>query len=268
MNTLAHFLWIGPRLGTMEQLCLRSFRDHGYDVRLHTYASVDGVPAGVRVEPADAIIPSAEVFRNQGDFATGSFSGFSDLFRYEVVHRLGGWWFDLDFVSIRPLPTPDDLWIASSFENEWGDCANACALHAPPGHPAVDWLRKQARLRLAAGPLHFGAIGPFLVQQLVREQNLEKHVAPWWEFSPYPWRQIQRVALPSFRSLVTDRLRLARFLYWQLNRSDFRAGYLRRGTRAIHLHNEIWRSAGLDKDAHYHPFCLYEQLKRRHPLHP
>lgn len=262
---IAQFLWIGPSLSTMERLSLRSFLAQGYDVRLYTYAPVAGVPEGVRLEPADDIIPHSEVFLNEGDFAQGSYAGFSDLFRYELIHRHGGWWFDLDFVALRPMPEPAGLWIASSFEDKWGACANACALHAPPGHPALDWLRKEARRKLAAGPLHFGAIGPFLVQQLVREQNLGHHVAPWWEFSPYPWSQMYRVALPDLRAVAKDQLRLVRFLFWQFARSDFRAGYLRRGTRAIHLHNEIWRSNGLDKNAAHHPLCLYERLKKRYP---
>jgi predicted glycosyltransferase involved in capsule biosynthesis len=34
-------------------------------------------------------------------------------------------------------------------------------------------------------------------------------------------------------------------------------------TRAVHLWHEMWRSAGQDKNAHYHPASLYEQLRRR-----
>ena len=261
----ANFLWIGPALSKMEQLCLRSFLDHGYDVRLHTYGPVAGVPEGVSIEPASATVPADQISRQttQG-FGQGGYAGFSDLFRYELIHRRGGWWFDLDFVSIKPLQQPDDIYIASSHEGHWGVCANACALYAPPGHPVLDRLRRAAREKLAAGPIKFGDIGPHLVQHIVREMNLSSRLAPWWEFSPYPWRQIQRVALPSLGAVAKDQLRLLRFLLWQTTRPTFRAGYLRSGTRAIHLHNEIWRSSGMDKNATHHPLCLYERLKRRH----
>lgn len=264
---VANFLWIGPALSKMEQLCLRSFLHHGYDVRLHTYGPVTGVPDGVTLEPAAATVPADQIFTQTTEgFGKGSYAGFSDLFRYELVHQRGGWWFDLDFVSIKPLPRPDGLYLATSYEGEWGSCANACALYATPGHPVLDRLRREARAKLAAGPIKFGDIGPHLVQYIVREMNLSSHLAPWWEFSPYPWRQMFRVALPTLSAVAKDQLRLARFLLWQFTRPAFRAGHLRPGTRAIHLHNEIWRASGIDKNAAYHPLCLYERLKRRHGI--
>jgi hypothetical protein len=264
MKQTANFLWIGPELSKMEQLCLRSFLHHGYDVRLHTYGPVAGVPEGVVVESASSTLPIERVFVYGEGFGKGSYAGFSDVFRYELLYQRGAWWFDLDFVSIKPKPAPKDLLVCTSHEGEWGARANACALYAPPRHPFLARLRDEAQKRLAAGPVGFGDIGPVLVQRIVEEMNLFAHLAPWWEFSPYPWRQINRVALPDFRAVAKDRARFVRHLFWQFTRSDFRAGYIRSGTRAIHLHNEIWRSSGMDKNAPYHPLCLYERLKRRH----
>lgn len=267
LGQTAHFLWIGPALSKMERLCLRSFVHHGYDVRLHTYGDVAGVPEGVAIEPASAIIPVEQIFTYQNEgFGKGSYAGFSDLFRYELIYQRGGWWFDLDFVSIRSKPAPQDLLICTSHEGQWGECANACAIFAPPKHPFLDRLRHEARAQIDAGPINFGDIGPHLVQNVARQMKLSAHLAPWWEFSPYPWRQMKRVALPTLAAVAKDQIRLVRFLFWQLRRSDFKAGYIRQGTRAIHLHNEIWRSSGMDKNAQYHPLCLYERLKRHHGI--
>ena len=40
-------LWIGGRLSFLEQVCLKSFVDHGHRTILYTYGAVAGVPDGV-----------------------------------------------------------------------------------------------------------------------------------------------------------------------------------------------------------------------------
>lgn len=264
MAAPAQFLWIGQTLSRMEQLCLRSFIAHGETVHLYTYGSIDDLPPGVILRDASEIIPESRIFTYGKGFAEGSFAGFSNLFRYHLLSQRGGWWFDMDFALLRPLPKPDGLLITSSNVDSWGICANSCAIHAPAGHPAALWLRDETERLLEEGPLEFGATGPGLVQRLVREHNLDSHLAPWWLFSPYPCNQVTRVAQPTTAALVKDQLRLARFLVWQFTRKNFRAGFVRPRTCAIHFYNEIWRDQGIDKNAVYHPLCLYERLMRRH----
>jgi hypothetical protein len=265
---VAQFLWIGGSLSLMEQLCLRSFLVHGYQVHLYTYGPVSGVPAGVSVLDGTEILPAERVFAYKNGWGRGSYAGFADLFRYHLLFQRGGWWFDTDFVSIHALPAPTSLWLASSFEGTAGTMANCCAMYAPtPGNPAVAWLRDAAERELATVPdIGFGQIGPYLLQKLVLEQGLERHVAPWFEFSPYPQAQIARVAYQGNRAWLIERLRFLKYLLRQAHDPAFRAGYIRKGTRAMHLHNELWSAAGRDKNARYHPRCLFERMKRRHGL--
>jgi len=267
-DQVAQFLWIGGSLSLLEQLCLRSFVAHGYQVHLYTYGPVTGIPEGVRVLDGGEILSAERVFAYKNGWGRGSYAGFADLFRYHLLFQRGGWWFDTDFVSINPLPAPRDLWMASSFEGTAGPMANCCAMYAPaPGHPALAWLRDAAEHELATVPeIGFGQIGPYLLQKLVSEQNLERCVAPWFEFSPYPQAQIGRLAYQGNRAWIVERLRFVKYLLRQTRDPAFRAGYLRSGTRAMHLHNELWRDAGRDKNARYHRFSLFERLKRRHGL--
>ncbi len=248
----------------MERLCLRSFLDHGYDVNLYTYGDVAGVPVGVRLMDGCEILPRERIFTNAKGFGKGSYANFSDLFRYHLLHKRGGWWFDMDFVSIRRLPPPDGLWFASSFEGKGGACANCCAIHVPPGHPVMAHLCDEAEKAMQAGDLSFGQIGPYLIQRLMREQSLQSHLAPWWEFCPYPQQQIFLTAYQGNLVCVKNLLRQIKYFLRQLFSPVFRAGYIRQGTRAVHLHNECWRADKRDKNARFHPFCLYERLKRRH----
>jgi hypothetical protein len=128
------------------------------------------------------------------------------------------------------------------------------------------WLKDEAERIVAAGNMKFGESGPFLVQRLVKEQKLQNHVAAWYEFCPYPWRMIQRMAYVGWDSWLKDQVRLLKHVAIQACKTDFKAGYVRHETRALHLHNEIWKASGIHKDERYHPWCLYERLKRRHGI--
>ena len=50
-------------------------------------------------------------------------------------------------------------------------------------------------------------------------------------------------------------------------RREFRAGYIRKQTRAVHLHNEIWRNSGLNKNEIYHQGSLVGGLQRKYQDH-
>ena len=102
-----HMLWIGPQIGLMEQLTLASFLDFGYDVHLWLYSetSRSNVPDAVKLMDANTVIPSEEVFyyRKGSQFGTGkgSVAGFSDIFRYKLLHDYGGWWVDMDVTCLK-----------------------------------------------------------------------------------------------------------------------------------------------------------------------
>src|SRR5262252_7717064 len=108
MRGTVNGLWIGDQLGQMEKMSIRSFMQYRYEYRLWTYAPVEGVPEGVEIMDANTIIPHAEVFQyNPGTFGGRLMQGFSDLFRYKLLHQNGGWWADLDVTLLRPLPEAD-----------------------------------------------------------------------------------------------------------------------------------------------------------------
>ena len=102
-----HMLWIGPQIGLMEQLTVASFLDFGYDVHLWLYSetSRSNVPDAVKLMDANTVIPSEEVFyyRKGSQFGTGkgSVAGFSDIFRYKLLHDYGGWWVDMDVTCLK-----------------------------------------------------------------------------------------------------------------------------------------------------------------------
>lgn len=110
-------MWLGNSvLGPMEELTLKSFADHGAEFHLWNYGNIRSkVPRGVILRDGNEIIPSDKIFKYPAKmllgFGGGSYVGFSELFRYKVLHDIGGWWSDMDVVCLKPLQeVTDDYW--------------------------------------------------------------------------------------------------------------------------------------------------------------
>lgn len=103
-----HGLWIGTKLSAVELLTLHSFVKNGYRFNLWIYEPLETkIPAEVTVRDASEIIPREKIFfyRHSSQFGIGkgSVAGFSDIFRYKLLHDVGGWWVDMDVTSLKPF---------------------------------------------------------------------------------------------------------------------------------------------------------------------
>jgi hypothetical protein len=74
----------------------------------------------------------------------------------------------------------------------------------------------------------------------VKKCDLDNYKTSHEAFCPIDYEEWCKVLEPGFELLLTER------------------------TYAIHLWNEMWRVAGQDKNAQYHPSCLYEKLKQNY----
>ena len=87
-------LWIGKQLSKLELLTLHSFIAHGHSFKLWLYDELENdLPESIEIGDASVIIPREKVFsyRNQNSFGhgKGSYAGFSDIFRYKLLHEHG-----------------------------------------------------------------------------------------------------------------------------------------------------------------------------------
>ncbi len=126
-------LWIGPKLGIIEQLSLLSFLEHGHAITLFTTETVSGVPLGVTVKDANEIFPSKTILRHH---KTGSAALHSDLFRYALLAKTDLMWVDLDVLCIRPY-RPHNGYVFG-YEDE--NTINGAVLRLPPESPALQQL--------------------------------------------------------------------------------------------------------------------------------
>lgn len=257
-------LWIGGKLSTMERLAIRSFLANGHPYHLYTYGDVEGVPDGTTILDGRGIVGEDRIFR-YSEAEGGGYAGFADVFRFNLLDQRGGWWVDTDVVCLRPFDHEAELVVSSSWEGKWGQLPNSCILRIPAGSRLAGEL-VAATSKVDGGSVGFGAIGPLLVQRLVRDLRLESHVVPYWHFCPVVWRRLaETIALPE----ATPRIEIAKFRIKEAARRFLRPanklGRIERGSYAVHLWNEMWRRQDLDKNGGFHPSAIYEQLKRRYP---
>ena len=95
-------LWVGPKLSILEVLCIKSFQKVGHTFILYTYEKVKNVPKGTIIKDANTIIKKKNLF----DFKS-SLLPFSDIFRYTMLYKNGGYWVDLDMIALKPLDFKD-----------------------------------------------------------------------------------------------------------------------------------------------------------------
>ena len=100
-------LWVGKSLPPLQRLCLASAVGTGARVRLFTYEPVEGIPPGVEVVDGNEVLGLDKMVRHR---KSQSVALFSDRFRYEVLAKGLGAWFDTDMLFLKaPHETGDYL---------------------------------------------------------------------------------------------------------------------------------------------------------------
>jgi hypothetical protein len=235
-NHIIQGLWIGAALSAMEYLSIESFLANGHEFRLFVYSDVENVPRGTVIRDGEEILPASAIFRYRDN---GSYAGFANFFRYQLLWKEGGWWVDLDVICLRPFRFTDDHVIGSEPIPAGGLHPTSGVLKAPVGSALMEYLAATCRGK-NPGSLRWGETGPKLVAEGVRHFTLDDHVQPSDTFCPFGWYEWDKALDPTY-SLSLDT-----------------------SVCAVHLWNEMWRSHGKNKDAVYHPDCLYERLKAKY----
>ena len=234
-NRVIQGLWIGPALSAMEQLGIASYLANGHEFHLYVYDRVANLPDGTTVRDAGEILPSSRIFQYTRH---ASYAGFANFFRYKLLAERGGWWSDTDSVCLKPFSFATEYVFSSEF-SKGVHMVNNGLIKAPAGSPLMEWAWRECNARDTA-TLEWGETGPVLMGQGVERFGLKQYVQDFTTFCPLPYK--------SWNLLIDPK-------------ADIEPG---NQSYAVHLWNEQWRSAGADKDAHYHPGCLYERLRRRY----
>jgi hypothetical protein len=172
---------------------------------MFSYQRVD-VPQGVSNVDAGSVIEIGELERYPG------IETFSDVFRYELLFKQGGWWADVDVVCLTDrLPDASRAWA----EEEPGVINNAI-LRFPDGDPIVGRLAKSAR-DVAGRSERWGATGPHLASDILRACEPVERAGSTREFYPLHWLEAPRLLLPEQTNEVERQIKGALFVHLWAN---------------------------------------------------
>ena len=145
-----HGLWIGGPLSPMEWLTIHSFIHHGYAFHLWTYQDDSyPLPNGAHQRDAREIIPESMIFTyhstNQFGHGKGSYAGFSDIFRYALLFKYGGWWTDMDVTCLDELDF-DKPYVFRGMKDIKVAVGNI--MYAEPQSELMNWCYKEAASKI------------------------------------------------------------------------------------------------------------------------
>jgi hypothetical protein len=212
--------WHGSPLGPYQLMGMRSFVDHGHRVELFTYDPGIAVPDWIIRRDANEIWPTSHVLTYQNDLGRGSFALHANLFRYAMLHRLGGWWVDHDVILLRrELPAQDFFF---SLETRSPIRVTFSVLKFPAGHPALAEALAQC-VAVGESPL-YGETGADLLTKVVARHRLARHGQTMETTYPLSALDVPAMFDPAQRDQIRARCANSTF---------------------VHLFNETWRRAGI-----------------------
>jgi LPS sulfotransferase NodH len=234
--------WHGSQLGPYQLLGLRSFADRGHRIELFTYDSTIAVPGWIVRRDANEIFPTDHVLAYQNDLGRGSFALHSNLFRYAMLHKLGGWGLDLDIVLLRPdLPKADIYFAVGSLDPIQ---ATFAAIKFPAGHPALAEAVERCLALGETAPL-YGETGPDLFTEMVAKHDLAQFGQPMETTYPISALDVPSLFDPDKFDELEDRCANSQF---------------------VHLFNETWRRAGIPSYLGPPAGSFIDNLLRKHGL--
>lgn len=251
-NHIYQSLWIGNELSNMEKLSIKSFIDNGHIYHLYTYGDVKGIPEGTIVKDGNEILDKSEIFT----YKNGSYSAFSNLFRFALLYKKGGYWVDTDFVCIKPIYFNHKYAIASEpNENYTEQLVTSCLLKLPKGSVEAEEgvkIQREHKARILSGEIAWSS-GPKTVKAIVEKFALDRFVIDWHQICSCFCHHSRSLIDEGF--IVNDKSAKQIHELGKVDKLDNMMG--------IHLWHECWRRNGMDKNAEYTEKSIYGALCKR-----
>jgi hypothetical protein len=241
-NTAIQSLWIGEKFSNIERLSALSYIKNGHEYHLYCYQDIEGVPDGVSIIDANEIISESEIFCYKVQAGRGSYSAFSNMFRYKLIHEKGGYWSDTDVVCLKPFDFNEEYIFSSEISHInnniiYGNTIASSFFYCDTKSEIMKTCYEICEFK-DKEKIQWGEIGPKLLGDQVKKNNLINHVKPYHFFNPIPWNQIDLL----FNNSV-----------------DMQS--IMDNCFCVHLWNEIWRRSNIDKNSKFDKKCIFEKLK-------
>ena len=170
--------WTGPVLSYYEILSLKSFVATGARVFVYSYEKDLVVPDGVELVDAHDIL-SGEVHEFRHANGDRSLALHSDLFRYVVLQRYGGWYADLDIICLKDK-LPEAKTYFAFMANK---LLNSAILKFPAHSAFMDTIMNEAWQTLPEASAAYTdaarvSVGPTLFTRMIYEHGMDHLVLP------------------------------------------------------------------------------------------
>jgi hypothetical protein len=231
-----HMFWAYGNLTRLERLAAASFVANGFDLKIWTYGSITNLPKGISQFDAREVIPESRIFK----YKNGSYSGFSNLFRYKILSLKGGLWADTDIICLASSydikKMSQDGFLVTQHTDFWNESINSNLIYHPnpKGGDLID-LAFAISERYQIENLNWGDCGPNLLTALV---TLYPKLAPKIMSSEFA------NPIPSYK--CPDIL--------------LKSKKISKNTWFLHCYNEVWRRKGIEKDNPYPPQSILGKL--------
>jgi hypothetical protein len=226
--------WYGGPIGPCQLMALKSFADRGHAVEVFTFDSGADLPRWLRHRDAGEIVPAGQMVRYVPE--ADRFAIHASLFRYALLHRLGGWWIDPDVVLLATDLPDCGAFVAGP--NEFGLLSTA-AMKLPAGHAIL----AEALDRIASAELlDWEETGELLLTRLVGNPSLVPLANPTL-ISPVSWYDVLDLFDPAQADEVARRCGAGPFL---------------------DLHHDAWLRAGVPNFLGPPRGSFLDYLFRRH----
>jgi len=209
---LLQTFWTGKPLSRMERAALQSYVNVGYTVHIYTYNPMaefmKQVPASrhIKVHDAREILPEEKLFTYAGRAEIGkrddaySYLPFSDLFRFTMLHKMGGAWIDLDVFMIHPVPARilENPYVFSSertiqkgaYKKKEPEIVDMGFIKVPgPASPLTTWILDHIPTGLLTLKTPFDYMN--LYRKAITTLDLQKYVLPAETFLPLNWWDVK-----------------------------------------------------------------------------
>lgn len=184
---VAHLFWHGE-ISKLEKICIQSFAKMGFDTKIWSYTGIE--IDGAESCDARLVLPeeNLSLYKQQHFSDTNgskqfycSMAAFSDAFRWNVVNKFGGWWFDADCFCLKPAEEFTKLregkQIVACLQDHECPSINSGAFYADYNTSLLlverlNNLCKQYNYNFN----EWGVIGPLLISNVIQDNNLLEHV--------------------------------------------------------------------------------------------
>lgn len=201
MSKIANFFWQG-KISLFEYHCINSFIKQGFQVKVWTFDNLE-LPPGCSQLNAEHILSKDRLLSITMNKQKGSLAGFADLFRYHLLSKEEGWWFDADCVCLKSVDEFDNL-SNTMFVAGWEDRDQINNAVLFMNQNLAQQIVNEAELicQNKDNILTWGEIGPKMITRLVKEYNLESYSLSERYFYPIHYKNALLALDPTFFSAL------------------------------------------------------------------